>query len=206
MTGKPTLDLEVGVHRTPLTGANTLEETALVLGKGCDSSLGKASAAPVAFGERKELGTVVHDSRIADIYPHCQRISIRKTESADLRHIIRMEKYETLLTIIAERRSTLGLSERALCIKAGLKPDAVRTIRRGNAPKPETLAALANTLGVLPSVLSDAAVNVNENPSLEKQDDVNLDIQFRDLLSKMTGSEKLKALEILEILIRPDGE
>ena len=206
MTGKPTLDLEVGVHRTPLTGANTLEETALVLGKGCDPSLGKAGAAPVAFGERKELGTVIHEARIADIYPHCQRISIRKTESAELRHIIRMDRYATLLTIIAERRNALGLSERALCIKAGLTVDSVRTIRRGNSPKPETLAALAGVLGVSPSVLSDAAINSADNAPIEISDDANLDAQFKDILSKMTNSEKLKALEILEILIRPEIE
>lgn len=36
-----------------------------------------------------------------------------------------------------------GLSERAACRAAGLKPDAIRNIRRGRSPRVETLLALA---------------------------------------------------------------
>lgn len=208
MIGEPRLDLEVGVYGTPLPIPNALEENALVLGQGGDARLRKAGAAAVLFGERDELSAVVHGGDSADISPHGQRISIRKTLSAELRHIIRMNRYQALLELIASRRAELNnLSERAACEAAGLKPDAIRTIRRGNAPKPDTLAKLAGALRMPASILLDAAANVSstqEKPSAEGEDD--LDRQFRELLSQMNATTKLKALEIMEILLRPDDE
>lgn len=211
MIGKPSLDLEVGVHRTPLSGADALEEDALVLSQGGNARLRQARHLAVSFGESEELGAVIHESDIADISPHRQRISIRKTLSAEMRHIIRMEKYATLLSIIAERRLALGdLSERALCEQAGIKPDAVRTIRRGNAPKPDTLVKLAAALRLPPSTLLDAAANVapphRENGQDNTSREQDLDQEFIQMLGQMTASEKIKAIEIMTILIRPDSE
>lgn len=208
MIGEPRFDLEIGVYGTPLPIPNALEENALVLGQGGDARLRKAGAAAVLFGERDELGAVVHGRDNADISPRGQRISIRKTLSAELRHIIRMNRYQALLDLIAARRAELNnMSERAACEAAGLKPDAIRTIRRGNAPKPDTLVKLASALRMPASVLLDAAANIaapSETASAGLDD--NLDQQFRTLLSQMDDSTKLKAIEIMEILLRPDGE
>lgn len=62
-----------------------------------------------------------------------------------------------LLERIEERLRATGLSERKACLKAGLKVDAIRTIRRGNHPRASTLQALAGVLGVSPSYLLDVA-------------------------------------------------
>ena len=43
------------------------------------------------------------------------------------------------------------------CLKAGLKVDAIRTIRRGNHPRASTLRALAAVLGVTAAFLLDAS-------------------------------------------------
>lgn len=68
-----------------------------------------------------------------------------------------MGNYTDLLNIIDDRLADLKLSERKACINAGLKVDAIRTIRRGNAPKPDTLARLAKALVMDKSVLLEAA-------------------------------------------------
>jgi phage repressor protein C with HTH and peptisase S24 domain len=62
-----------------------------------------------------------------------------------------------LLQRIEERLRTTGLSERKACLKAGLKVDAIRTIRRGNHPRASTLRALAAVLGVSAAYLLDAS-------------------------------------------------
>lgn len=62
-----------------------------------------------------------------------------------------------LLERIEDRLRATGLSERKACLKAGLKVDAIRTIRRGNHPRASTLQALAAVLGVSPSYLLDVA-------------------------------------------------
>ena len=72
------------------------------------------------------------------------------------RHNFRMA-YDALLARIAERLKALGISERKACLNAGLKVDAVRTIRNGYAPKIETLQKLAVALGVPASYLTDVA-------------------------------------------------
>lgn len=117
-----------------------------------------------------------------------------------------MNRYQTLLDLIAARRAELNnMSERAACEAAGLKPDAIRTIRRGNAPKPDTLAKLAGALRLPPSILLDAAANVGQKPRGEGDgDDSELDEQFRALLGQMSDATKMKAIEIMEILLRPD--
>lgn len=209
MSRKPSLGLEIGVDRATLPRANALEEAPLVLNQCGNSGLGQARNAAIALAERNELAAVIHAGNVAEIYPHSQRISIRKTSSAPIRHIIRMDQYKILLGIIATRRAELGLSERALCIRAGLKVDAVRTIRRNNAPKPDALAKLATALGLPPSVLLEAAANVQVTGS---HDDVtlpeasDLDAHFHDLMSRMSNAEKVKAIEIMEILLRSGSE
>jgi phage repressor protein C with HTH and peptisase S24 domain len=64
---------------------------------------------------------------------------------------------DLLLQRIEARLKATGLSERKACLKAGLKVDAIRTIRRGNHPRASTLRALAGVLGVTPAYLLDAA-------------------------------------------------
>lgn len=119
-----------------------------------------------------------------------------------------MNRYAVLLELIANRRAELRMSERAACEASGLKPDAVRTIRRGNAPKPETLAKLAAGLKLPASVLLDAAANVESPPSSgdQSEEESALDREFARLLSRMDDSTKLKTLEIMEIMLRPDDE
>jgi len=56
--------------------------------------------------------------------------------------------YEELIQRIEERLKALGLSERKACLKAALGVDAIRNIRRGYAPRAETLKALAQILEV----------------------------------------------------------
>lgn len=85
-----------------------------------------------------------------DIYP---RESPRRT-----RQNIRMGDFSELLRVIDDRLAELnGLSERKACLNAGLKVDAIRTIRRGNAPKPDTLVKLANALRLDKAILFAAA-------------------------------------------------
>lgn len=64
---------------------------------------------------------------------------------------------DLLLQRIEARLKATGLSERKACLKAGLKVDAIRTIRRGNHPRASTLRALAAVLGVSASYLLDAS-------------------------------------------------
>ncbi len=64
---------------------------------------------------------------------------------------------DLLLQRIEARLKATGLSERKACLKAGLKVDAIRTIRRGNHPRAATLRALAGVLGVSASYLLDAS-------------------------------------------------
>lgn len=63
--------------------------------------------------------------------------------------------YDDLLRRIDDRLKALGLSERAACLKAELKVDAIRNIRRGRAPRAETLTALARALDLPPTALLD---------------------------------------------------
>lgn len=53
-----------------------------------------------------------------------------------------------LIKIIDERLSKLGRSDRDVSMKATGKPDRIRTIRKGHAPKPDTLRGLARELRV----------------------------------------------------------
>lgn len=64
---------------------------------------------------------------------------------------------DLLLQRIESRLKATGLSERKACLKAGLKVDAIRTIRRGNHPRASTLRALAAVLGVTAAYLLDAS-------------------------------------------------
>lgn len=61
-----------------------------------------------------------------------------------------------LVARIDARLKTLGLSDRKASMKAGLKPDSIRNIRRGSQPSAYTLAALARTLGVDQNYFPDA--------------------------------------------------
>jgi phage repressor protein C with HTH and peptisase S24 domain len=73
-----------------------------------------------------------------------------------MRNDCRMSQ-DLLLQRIEDRLKATGLSERKACLKAGLKVDAIRTIRRGNHPRASTLRALAAVLGVSSAYLLDAS-------------------------------------------------
>jgi transcriptional regulator with XRE-family HTH domain len=73
-----------------------------------------------------------------------------------VRPIASRETYRALLRRIEQRRRQLALSERALCLKAKLRTDAIDAIRRGNAPRGNKLHALAEALGVEIAYLTDA--------------------------------------------------
>ncbi|MCC7273434.1 MAG: LexA family transcriptional regulator [Alphaproteobacteria bacterium] len=65
-------------------------------------------------------------------------------------------RYELLVRRIDQHLSRRGLSERQACLRAGLKVDAIRAIRRGQSPRAETLARLARILEVPAQLLFDA--------------------------------------------------
>ena len=65
--------------------------------------------------------------------------------------------HDKLLARIDDRLRALGLSERKASLKAGLKVDAIRVIRRGHHPRVDTLVALAGALGVPAAYLLEAA-------------------------------------------------
>ena len=65
-----------------------------------------------------------------------------------------------LLSRIVDRAQELGFSRRELCLRAGLKADAIRLIERGHTPRRSTLEKLASVLRVSPSYLIDAAVDI----------------------------------------------
>jgi len=72
-----------------------------------------------------------------------------------MRLINRISK-EFLLGRIERRLAARGLSERQACLNAGLKVDAIRNIRRGRAPRADTLLALARALACPADYLLDA--------------------------------------------------
>lgn len=61
--------------------------------------------------------------------------------------------YEELVRKIEQRRAELGLSERAVCRLAGLRPDALRAIRKGHAPRIEVIIRLERALKMRPRAL-----------------------------------------------------
>ncbi|HEX2114219.1 MAG TPA: S24 family peptidase [Alphaproteobacteria bacterium] len=72
--------------------------------------------------------------------------------------------YQALLQIIDARLKAKGLTERQASLQATKKPDSIRTIRRGNAPKPRTLKALAAVLECDERILFDAAAAPDAAP------------------------------------------
>ncbi|MEN2977881.1 S24 family peptidase [Tistrella bauzanensis] len=69
------------------------------------------------------------------------------TYRGDARHIIRMKAQE-IVQRIEERLAVLKLSDRAASLRAGLQPDAIRSIRRGSVPRTDRIERLAQALGV----------------------------------------------------------
>lgn len=79
-----------------------------------------------------------------------------------LRQNYRMS-YDLLISRITERLKALGMSERKACLTADVGLNSIRHIRvRGHAPKPETLAKLANVLEVPASYFLEAAAEGHE--------------------------------------------
>lgn len=66
-------------------------------------------------------------------------------------------KYKLLVTRIEKAISDLGISERKLCLTAGVGEHAIRNIRKGHAPKPDSLHKIAAVLGVPDAYLLEAA-------------------------------------------------
>jgi transcriptional regulator with XRE-family HTH domain len=86
-------------------------------------------------------------------------------------------RLDPLLSIIDMRRRELGFSERQLCFKAGLKRDAVRTIRRGHPPTLSKLRSLADALGLSLNRLSELAPDIRldeviTSPDLSHREEV----------------------------------
>jgi len=65
---------------------------------------------------------------------------------------------------IKKRCDALGMKPRAASLKAGLKADAIRNIKRGRHPRAETLNALAQVLDVPPSYLLEALEDSTTSP------------------------------------------
>lgn len=75
--------------------------------------------------------------------------------------------YDLLISRIKERLDALKLSERKACIMADVGLNAIRHIRvRGHAPKAETLAKLADVLGVPAAYFLEAAAEGGRNNDL----------------------------------------
>lgn len=73
-----------------------------------------------------------------------------------LRQNCRM-KYALLITRIEKAMDALGISERKLCMTAGVGEHAIRNIRKGHAPKPDNLHKIALVLGIPDAYLLEAA-------------------------------------------------
>lgn len=101
------------------------------------------------------MRTIIRDCQAA-------RKTIRVPFRGEVRTIVRVNgqapDYSELLRRIGARREAMGgISETQACTRAGLTKDCIRTIRRGNAPRAETLRALAKkSLGCPPSYFLDA--------------------------------------------------
>lgn len=163
MSEEPRLDLKIGIDGAACPAANTLKKRTLVADDRGDTS-GRAAGQPaILFGKRQNLGTIVHShDPSVERGAECGSFSALSTafyphdRSGMVRHNIRM-KYDKLLSEIESRLEAIDLSERKACLKAGLKVDSVRQIKRGYAPKIATLNQLAPVLGIPPSVLIDLA-------------------------------------------------
>ncbi|WP_395495591.1 LexA family transcriptional regulator [Acetobacter sp. KSO5] len=73
-----------------------------------------------------------------------------------LRHNYRM-KYKTLVDRIETALRDSGMSERKLCLTAGVGEHAIRNIRKGHAPKADNLHKIAATLNLPDAFLLEAA-------------------------------------------------
>lgn len=115
---------------------------------GRDPRLRPAGSGGIDAGEGKELLPIIHhgDSN-ADVFPQCQRNFIRMAKGIPLRQNIRMQT-ANIIHLIDTQLAAQGLSERKACLNAGLGVDAIRTMRRGHAPRITTLQKLAPVLGV----------------------------------------------------------
>ena len=80
-------------------------------------------------------------------------------------------KFHELLAQIDGQLRQLGLSEREACLVAGLKVDAIRTIRRGHPPTLSKLRLLAGALELPLLRLTDAATDLrlDEAPGSPKR-------------------------------------
>ena len=113
--------------------------------------------------------------------------------------------YEELLRRIEERLEALGLSERKASLKAALKVDAIRNIRRGYAPRAETLRALAQVLEVPSGHLLEALENDETGTGEEVRSDVGSSGWIDQLLDHAEDSTAMlsgTAGDALRILMR----
>lgn len=189
MTGKPILDLEVGVHRTPFPCTDTLEEPSLILGKGCDPSLRKAGAAPVALGESKELGAVVHNPTLRYFY---RVVNGTDTACNEVSTACIMHPMETALSKrLKERLKELGLSAREVSLRIGKSDAYVQNIIKGKSRRPGLVEAnkLCDILQVDQSFFSDEYNDQDTPPPSNEKTRSDL-VQFAaQLLEKLTDTD-----------------
>ena len=87
------------------------------------------------------------------------------------RYKIRMKPAESLWLKINARMSALGMNARQVSLSAGLKPDAVRTIKQGKMPSADKLVRIANILHCTPSDLIEEADLPERNDETRGSDD-----------------------------------
>lgn len=111
-------------------------------------------------------------------------------------------KNAELIRRLNERLKETKLSDRKASLKAGLNADAIRNIRRGWAPRAETLRALARrSFNIDPSILLDAA-----GDHIEDGDDADPaglppgsgTVAVRELDVRAAAGLNTSAIEILE--------
>lgn len=105
-----------------------------------------------------------------------------------------------LIEIIDRRLRELDLSERAACLRGGLSVDAIRSIRRGFAPKVNTLSALAIVLQVPMSELVRVTPKVSDRAAWRP---LLIDLEPNEEVPEQAAPEQEEELRIRASIMLP---
>jgi repressor LexA len=166
--GEPALDCEEGIDRAGFPSPQPPEQPALVDDQRANPRFGEADETAILPRQGDELGAVIHTQDNYGLLSASSTRNLPHDPRHTLRHIRRSmntpapgldphNPNAALLAAIDARLGELKLSERKACLKAGLHPDAIRSIRRGSQPKIDKIDALALALGVPLAVFRDLA-------------------------------------------------
>lgn len=165
---EPALDGEKCIDRAGFPGPQPPEQPALVNDQRANPRFGETDDAAILLRQGDELGAVIHTNDEYGLFSASSTRNLPHDQCHTLRHIRRNMNASAptldphnpnaaLLAAIDARLGELKLSERKACLKAGLHPDAIRSIRRGSQPKIDKIDALALALGVPLATFRDLA-------------------------------------------------